>query len=171
MPGSLRRCSDLCYKCSELAHTERSHDQSPPRPICKPSLRLSASRRNAAHFSALSLHARNNVVEMIMKTFTRTLVVVASLLLPFAASAQVQNAGPDGSTGGNSVGSALTSPGPSAGAGGATSGAAGAGASTQVQNAGPAGSTGANAVGSVQPAPSATGQSVGGTAHPDRTHQ
>ena len=106
-----------------------------------------------------------------MKNFVGTLIVGASLMLPFAASAQVQNAGPDGSTGANSVGSTFTSPSPSAGASGATSGGASAGASTQVQNAGPPGSTGANAVGAAQPAPSAGNQSVGGTAHPDRTHQ
>ena len=34
-----------------------------------------------------------------MKTVVGTLIVVGSLVLPFAASAQVQNAGPDGSTG------------------------------------------------------------------------
>jgi hypothetical protein len=114
-------------------------------------------------FSALFLRRSTLVMEMMMKTFSGTLIVVASLMLPFAASAQ------QGSTGANSVGSAFTSPGPSTGAGGGTGGGADAGASTQVQNAGPAGSTGGNNVGATLPAPSA-GQSAAGT-HPDRTHQ
>ena len=79
-----------------------------------------------------------------MKSYI-TLIVVASLVLPFAASAQ------QGSTGANSVGSAFTSP--SSGASGTTTGGADAGASTQVQNSGPAGSTGGNNVGAVLAAP------------------
>jgi hypothetical protein len=100
-------------------------------------------------------------MEMMMKAFSRTLIVVASLMLPFAASAQ------DGSTGANNVGSAFASPAPSSNASGATTGGADAGASTQVQNAGPAGSTGGNNVGATLAAPPAgnSGQSVG-TAHP-----
>jgi hypothetical protein len=86
-------------------------------------------------------------MEMMMKTFSKTLIVVASLVLPFAASAQ------QGSTGANAVGSAFTSPAPSSGASGATTGGANAGASTQVQNAGPAGSTGGNSVGAALAAP------------------
>jgi len=90
----------------------------------------------------------------------KTLIVVASLVLPFAASAQ------QGSTGANSVGSAFASP--SSGASGATTGGVDAGASTQVQNSGPDGSTGANNVGTTLAAPS--GQSAGNP-HPGQTHQ
>jgi hypothetical protein len=79
-----------------------------------------------------------------MKTLSKTLIVVASLVLPFAASAQ------QGSTGSNSVGTNFA-PAPSSAATGATTG--GADTSTQVQNAGPAGSTGGNNVGAVLPAP------------------
>jgi hypothetical protein len=110
-------------------------------------------------------------MEMIMKTFVGALIVGASLMLPFAAWAQVQNAGPNGSTGANSVGSSFTSPGPSAGASGASSGA---GASTQVQNAGPDGSTGANNVGGLATPSGAgnnAGQSAGRAAQPGRIHQ
>jgi len=114
-------------------------------------------------------------MEMIMKNFVGTLIVGASLMLPFAASAQVQNAGPDGSTGANSVGSTFTSPSPSAGASGATSGGASAGASTQVQNAGPDGSTGGNNVGGLATPSGAgnnAGQSAGHAAQPGgRMHQ
>jgi hypothetical protein len=93
-------------------------------------------------------------MEMRMKTFPKTLIVAASLMLPFAASAQ------QGSTGANSVGSAFTSPGPSSGASGGTTGGADAGSSTQVQNAGPAGSTGGNNVGATL-APPPAAQSAG----------
>ena len=109
-----------------------------------------------------------------MKSFAVTLIVGASLMLPFAASAQVQNAGPDGSTGANSVGSSFTSPGPSVGASGGTTGSASAGPSTQVQNAGPDGSTGANNVGGLATPSGAgnnAGQSAGRAAQPGRTHQ
>jgi hypothetical protein len=96
-----------------------------------------------------------------MKTFSKTLIVVASLVLPFAASAQ------QGSTGANAVGSAFTSP--SSGASGTTTGGADAGASTQVQNSGPAGSTGGNNVGAVLAAPSPAQNA--GNGHPGQTHQ
>jgi hypothetical protein len=104
-------------------------------------------------------------MEMRMKTFSRTLIVAASLLLPFAASAQ------QGSTGANSVGSALTSPAPSSGASGATTGGADAGSSTQVQNAGPAGSTGGNNVGATLAAPAPAPAQNAGNGHPGQTHQ
>jgi hypothetical protein len=99
-------------------------------------------------------------MEMRMKTSFKTLIVVASLVLPFAASAQQR------STGANSVGSAFTSP---SGASGATTGAADAGASTQVQNSGPAGSTGGNNVGAVLAAPSPAQNA--GNGQPGQTHQ
>src|SRR5207253_1530345 len=132
---------------------------------CQPC--VSAATQCRPFLRAVSVLPRNFSVEITMKTVVGTLIVVGSLVLPFAASAQVQNAGPDGSTGANSVGSSFTSPGPSAGAG---SGTSGAGASTQVQNAGPDGSTGANSVGAAAPAPAAR-QSAGGAAQSGRTHQ
>jgi hypothetical protein len=98
-------------------------------------------------------------METTMKNFAAALIISASLMLPFAASAQ------QGSTGANSVGSAFATPAPS----GATTGGADSGTSTQVQNSGPAGSTGANNVGSTLAAP-APAQNAG-NGHPGQTHQ
>jgi len=106
------------------------------------------------------------------------LIAVAVILTAPTAWAQVQNAGPQGSTGGNSVGAAINAPAPTAGAGanaGASTPGANAGASTQVQNAGPGGSTGSNNVGATlaapaNPAPStATGTIQSGQS--GRSHQ
>jgi hypothetical protein len=75
---------------------------------------------------------------------TKSFPIAAAVILAApTAWAQVQNGGPQGSTGGNSVGVAINAPAPSVGAGGnvgASTPGANAGASTQVQNAGPAGS-------------------------------
>ena len=80
---------------------------------------------------------------------TRSLVLAAALSLVASASwAQVQNAGPQGSTGGNSVGAALSAPAPSAPAANAD-----VPSGVQVQNGGPSGSTGSNNVGATVAAP------------------
>ena len=77
------------------------------------------------------------------------LIAAAVLLTAPSAWAQVANSGPQGSTGGNAVGSAFTAP--------PTANSAGASASSGVQNGGPAGSAGGNNVGTaLAPAPAAT---------------
>ena len=111
-------------RCRESAHTRvssrracsRSRDRArAPCTIASKLQRLFASRcreiapTQSRLFSALFLDRPTLVMEMRMKPFSKTLIVVASLVLPFAASAQ------QGSTGSNSVG-ANFAPAPSASA-------------------------------------------------------
>jgi hypothetical protein len=83
---------------------------------------------------------------------TKSFLIIAALTLSAPlAMAQVQNAGPQGSSGGNNVGAAVA---PAASAPAQTPAASADTGPRQVQNAGPQGSAGGNNVGaSVTPAP------------------